>query len=257
MSTVKEIQSVHNACRLLELLAERQPLGVSELARASGFDKSAAHRLAVTLHSARWLDRTPDGRWRIAPKLVRLARRASAASLVAMLRPRMERLRDETGETVMLVVIEDARLRVREVVESRHALRITAPVGAELPLLHSSAARAIAAHLPPDELAALRAAHPTLDDDAALGRVRRRGYAVNDREIVPEARVVGAPLLAEDGHPLAALIVSGPASRITRSRVAEIGRALVVVTGSRREAAGIRDPRLGGGRAVMRDRAGR
>lgn len=230
MSTVKEIQSVRNACRLIELLAERQPLGVSEIARASGFDKSAAHRLAVTLHAARWLDRTADGRWRVAPTLARIARRTSAASLVAILRPRMERLRDETGETVMLVVIEDARLRVREVVESRHALRVAAPVGAELPILHSSAARAIAAHLSTDERAELRRAHPDLDDDAALARVRRLGYAVNDREIVPDARVVGAPVLAADGRPLAALIVSGPTSRITKNRLAEIGRMLVSAT---------------------------
>ncbi len=230
MSTVKEIQSVQNACRLLEVLAERQPLGVSELARAVGFDKSAAHRLAVTLHRVDWLDRTEDGRWRISPTLARIARHAGAASLVATMRPHMEQLRDETGETVMLVAIEDARLRVRAVVESHHTLRIAAPVGAELPLLHSSAARAIAAHLPPDELAALRSAHPNLDDDSALARIRRRGYAVNDREIVAEARVVGAPVLAANGHPLAALIVSGPASRVTRSRVASIGEALLRAT---------------------------
>ena len=68
----------------------------------------------------------------------------------------------------MLVAIDDARLMVHEVVESRQALRISAPVGSELPLVRSSAARAIAAHLPPRELAALRRAHPGLDDDRAL-----------------------------------------------------------------------------------------
>jgi IclR family acetate operon transcriptional repressor len=142
----------------------------------------------------------------------------------------MEALRDETGETVMLVAIEDARLRVREVVESRHALRIGAPAGTELPLPHSSAARAIAAHLPEEELASLCRAHPSLDDAAALARVRRRGYAVNDREIVSDARVVGAPVLSTDGYPLGALIVSGPTSRVTKRRLAEIGTALVRAT---------------------------
>jgi IclR family acetate operon transcriptional repressor len=208
---------------MLEAIAERQPLGGSELARATGIDKSAAHRLAVTLHRARWLDRTHEGRWRIAPALARLALRASTATLVSELRPRMEALRDETGETVMLVAIEDARLRVREVVESRHPLRIAAPVGSALPLIRSSAARAIAAHLPPDELAALRRAHPALDDDSALARVRRCGWAVNDREIVEEARVVGAPVLSADGYPLAALIVSGPTSRISAARMKQLG----------------------------------
>lgn len=224
MSSVKQIRSVHNACALLDAVAEGQPLGVSELARATGIDKSAAHRLAVTLHRAGWLDRASEGRWRIAPSFVRLARRASAASLVADLRPAMERLRDETGETVMLVAIEEAQLRVREVAESRHALRISAPVGADLPLLHSSAARAIAAHLPPEELTALRRVHPALDDDATLAAVRRRGWAVNDREIVADARVVGAPILSRDGYPLAALILSGPTSRISATRMKQLAR---------------------------------
>jgi len=233
VSTVKEIQSVHKACALLEAIAELQPLGVSELARATGIDKSAAHRLAVTLHRARWLDRTSDGRWRIAPALARLARRASGATLIAELRPRMESLRDETGETVMLVEIEDARLWVREVVESRHPLRIAAPAGSELPLVHSSAARAIAAHLPAEELAALRRAHPALDDDPALARVRQRGWAVNDREIVSDARVVGAPVLSEDGYPLAALIVCGPIHRISNARMKQLGALVARSAGSR------------------------
>jgi IclR family acetate operon transcriptional repressor len=223
MSSVKEIRSVRNACVLVETVAARQPLGVSELARLTGIEKSAAHRLAVTLQRAGWLDATGDGRWQIAAALGRLTRSATAAALTATLRPRMEELRDRTGETVMLVAIDHARLMVHEVVESRHALRISAPVGSELPLLRSSAARAIAAHLPPDELAALRRAHPALDADPALAAVRRRGWAMNDREIVPDARVVGAAILAPDRYPLAALIVCGPASRITAARMRQYG----------------------------------
>ncbi|MGR6998427.1 helix-turn-helix domain-containing protein [Yinghuangia aomiensis] len=67
MSSVKEIQSVKNACLLLEELARRQPVGVSDLARSIGMDKSAVHRLAVTLGSTGWLRRTADGRWYFAP----------------------------------------------------------------------------------------------------------------------------------------------------------------------------------------------
>src|SRR5262249_58457219 len=134
------------------------------------------------------------------------------------------------GETVMVVAIDNARLWVREVVESRHPLRIAAPVGAELPLIRSSAARAIAAHLPSDELDALRRVHPALDDDAALARVRKRGFALNDREIVSDARVVGAPVLSDDGHPLGALIVCGPTSRISTARMKQLGEAVARTT---------------------------
>jgi IclR family acetate operon transcriptional repressor len=223
MSSVKEIKSVHNACALFEAIAARQPIGVSDLARVTEIDKSAAHRLAVTLHQAGWLDKTADGRWRVVAALGRLVRDAAADTLTASMRSRLERLRDETGETVMLVAIEDARLLVLDVVDSRHNLRITAPVGSQLPLLHSSGARAIAAHLPPDELAALRHAHPGFDDDHALAAVRRRGWALNDREIVADARVVGAPILTYDDYPLAAIIVCAPTSRVSLERMKAIG----------------------------------
>ena len=226
MSSVKEIKSVRNACALLEAIAERQPIGVSDLARVTEIEKSAAHRLAITLHQAGWLDKTDDGRWRVAAALGRLVHGAAADTLRASMRSRLERLRDETGETAMLVAIEHARLLVVDVVDSRHNLRITAPVGSELPLLHSSAARAIAAHLPADELAALRRAHPGLDDDDALAAVRRRGWAINDREIVADARVVGAPILTESGYPLAALIVCAPTSRVSLERMKENGQLL-------------------------------
>jgi len=223
MSSVKEVQSVRNACVLVEAVARLQPLGVSELARLTGIEKSAAHRLAVTLHRAGWLDRTGGGRWQMAAALGRFSRRAAIVAFTTAMRPRMEALRDRTGETVMLVVLDSARLIVQEVVESRHALRISAPVGSELPLLRSSAIRVFAAHLPCEELAALRRAHPELDADQALAAVRRRGWATNDRESNDGARVVGAPILAIDGSPLAALIVCGPTSRITAARMKQYG----------------------------------
>jgi len=224
MSSVKEIRSVHNACAVIEAIAGHQPVGVSELARLTGIDKSAVHRLAVTLHHAGWLDQADEGSWRISADLVRVVRHAATDALVARMRRRLEQLRDETGETVMLVAIEQSKLVVLDVADSRHNLRITAPVGSELPLLHSSASRAIAAHLPEDELAALRRAHPRFDDDQTLAAVRRRGWAINDREIVEEARVAGAPVLADDGHPLAAVIVCAPTSRVSLTRLNEIGR---------------------------------
>jgi IclR family acetate operon transcriptional repressor len=238
MSSVKEIQSVRHACTLLAAIAEHQPVGVSDLARLTGIDKSAAHRLAVTLHGAGWLDKAGDGRWRFAATLGPLVANATADTLRSTMRPCLESLRADTEETVMLVTVEQTSLRVLDVVESRHNLRIAAPVGSELPLMHSSAARAVAAHLPPDHLAAFRRAHPDFDDDRALDAIRQRGWALNDGEIVEDARVVGAPVLTEQGYPLAAVIVCAPTSRVSRERMLEIGD----VVGAAVRAAGVRQP---------------
>jgi IclR family acetate operon transcriptional repressor len=224
MTSVKEIKSVRNACALLEVVAEHQPVGVSELARTTGIDKSAAHRLAVTLQAAGWLDKTVDGRWRVTPDLIHLARQAGRASLVTSMHPVLERLRDDTGETVILVAIDHDRLLVLDKAESRHALRISPP-GPHLPLRHSSAARAVAAHARSDELADLRQIDPSLDE-RTLSEVRRRGWAINDREIVSDTRVVGTAVRRADGLPLAAVIIAAPTSRVGPDDMRRIGEHL-------------------------------
>jgi IclR family acetate operon transcriptional repressor len=231
MTSVKEIQSVRNACALIEVVAARQPIGVSDVARTAGLDKSAAQRLAVTLQAAGWLDKTGDGRWRIAPDLIHLARRAAEGSMVTSMRPVLEQLRDDTGETVILVTIEHDRLLVLDMAESRHALRIS-PSGRHLPLPRSSAVRAVAAHLPPHELAALRKIDPSLDDDI-LTDVRRNGWAINDREIVDDARVVGTAVRRGDGLPLAAVIIAAPTSRMSLEDMRCIGEHLAAIVGAR------------------------
>src|SRR3982074_1804722 len=101
MSTVKEIQSVRNACTVINAIAARQPIGVSELARVTGLDKSGVQRLALTLHRAGWMRPEPGvaTRWELSPDFASLARAGGTASLVATVRPAMLLLRDETGET--------------------------------------------------------------------------------------------------------------------------------------------------------------
>ncbi|TDC56250.1 IclR family transcriptional regulator [Actinomadura sp. KC345] len=224
-STVKQVRSVRNACVLLEAIADGQPVGVSELARTTGLDKSAVHRTAVTLHQVGWIRPAggPATRWELAPALLGLARKGGTASLVATVRPVMERLRDDTGETVLLAVLEGDRLTVAEVAESRRPLRLSMPAGAEMPVLGSAAARAIAALLPPGEVERLRAAHPGFDDESALERVRSRGWSSNDEEVQEGARAVAAALAGADGLPLGALVVCGPADRMSPDRMRDYG----------------------------------
>jgi len=213
---------VRNACRVLEAIARTQPVGVSELARAIGIDKSAAHRLAITLHAAGWLDRTEDGRWSVAPTLISTIRDSGTVSLVGSVRPLLEAARDRTDETAMLVVPDAGRLMIADVVESRHNLRVSATVGAEMPARSSSALRALAAHLPADELSIWRGIDPDLTD-GALKAIRARGWAFNDGEVIPETGAVGAALRRADGLPVASFVLCGPSSRFNRERLPELG----------------------------------
>ncbi|NUU24281.1 MAG: IclR family transcriptional regulator [Streptomycetaceae bacterium] len=226
MSSVKEIQSVRNACRLLEEVARQQPTGVSDLARTTGIDKSAAHRLAVTLNSAGWLQRTADGRWYLAPGLLAVLRESASASLTESARPLLEAARDATGETAMLVVPEGDRLVIADIVESGHALRVSVPAGLEMPRAKSSSAlRAIAARLPAEQLSAWRRIDPELTEDV-LQATRDRGWGLNDNEVADGTRAVGAALCTPTGAPIAALVVVGPSTRFSKALMPRHGRVV-------------------------------
>lgn len=236
MSSVKEIHSVRNAARVVETVAAHQPIGVSELSRRTGVDKSAVHRLAVTLHACGWLERDDDARWRIAPSLASIVHGSAVASLVTSARPHLERARERSGETAMLVVAERQRLVIVEVAESHQNLRVTATVGVEMPARNSSALRSLAAHLPPTELEAWRGVDGGLTDEL-LDDVRRRGWAVNDAEVTAGSRGVASALLA-DGRPVAALVLCGPSTRFSHERLDELGPLVAQLAAEWQDGAG-------------------
>ena len=222
MSSVKEIQSVRNACRVFETVSLMQPIGVSDLARSIGIDKSAAHRLAVTLHSAGWLERTEDGRWTVSPTMLATIRASATTTLATDVRHLVEAARDQSGETAMLVVLEGNRLMIVDAAESPQTLRVSVTVGTELLARTSSALRAIAAHLPADELGPWRLIDSDLTD-ASLAEIRQRGWAQNDGEGYDGTRAVGAALLRADGVPIAALVICAPSTRFQPERAREHG----------------------------------
>jgi DNA-binding IclR family transcriptional regulator len=57
-----------------------------------------------------------------------------------------------------------------------------------------------------------------------LAKVRARGYAIDDEEYEVGVRSIAAPVRDDTGSSVAAVGVTGPAQRLTRNRLAIIGR---------------------------------
>ena len=60
-----------------------------------------------------------------------------------------------------------------------------------------------------------------------LGKVRRRGYAIDDEECEEGVRCVAAPLRDYSGGVVAAISASGPVARMSKQRVEDIGEMIV------------------------------
>jgi IclR family acetate operon transcriptional repressor len=228
MAGVKALQTVDRAFAVLDALAERQPVGVGELAREMGLDKSALQRVLVSLHSAGWIraDGSNPTRWVLTTKPLQLARRATGAWLVTQARSLVERLSSETGETVYLCVVDGRQIVVVDGVESSRALRASVRRGLLLPHATSAAGKALLARMDERDWEQLLDEPATAQLRKAVAAARRTGYATNVGEVDPSINAAGAAVTDARAHPIAALIVCGPADRLQRDVLTAAGEAV-------------------------------
>lgn len=238
MSTAPK--TVLKALSLLDLVAENPNLTLSELGRKAGLPVPTALRLLRALQEEALVQVDGEGRYRLGIQcLVLGSTYLENFDLRAEARAELEHLAEETGETVHLGVPDGTEVIYVDKVETTHSVRMYSRVGAASPMYSTGIGKAILAHAPPELFEAVaeggmarRTANTITEADrlrADLERVRGRGYSIDDIENEEGIRCAAAAVLRADGSPLAAVSVSGPASRITADRIPALGEAVMGV----------------------------
>jgi IclR family KDG regulon transcriptional repressor len=223
------LSSVANALRLLKAFTDDESeIGISALAQRLGLAKSTVHRLASTLVEAGMLEKNLEtGRYRLGLALFELGslvRRKMDVSSEA--KPYLKSLREQTGETVHLAILDHTSVLYVNKIESRQAIRMSSSVGSRAPVHCTGEGKALLA-FQADEIveqlisAGLPARTPrTVTDPKALRRdlaaVRARGYAIDDEESELGLRCIAAPIRAHGGAVIASLGIAGPAHRLSK-----------------------------------------
>jgi DNA-binding IclR family transcriptional regulator len=241
-------------------VVEGGPATLAQLVAATGLARPTTHRIAVALEHHRLLTRDVQGRFILGPRVAELASAAGEDRLLAIAQPVLIQLRDATGESAQLYRLArggsgtDVRVCVAAA-ERASGLRDTVPVGAALPMTAGSAAQVLLAWEEGERMhRGLRGAKFTA---TALVGVRRRGWAASAAEREAGVASISAPVRggggggtagtsgAGGGRVIAAISVSGPIERLTRSP-GRLHAAAVVAAGGkisellRAEAAGSR-----------------
>jgi DNA-binding IclR family transcriptional regulator len=198
VNSVSGVGVLDKAISILDAL-EVKPLTLNELVQVTGLSRATAHRLGSALEIHRLVQRTDDGEFA-------LGQRLRGGGLVDAARPALEALRDSTGESVQLYVRRaDQRLCIASL-ESPHGLRTIVPVGALLPLDVGSAGKVL--------------------------RLERPGWAESVEERERGVASVSAPVYDGSGQVVAAVSVSGPVERLSRSPGRRYGSAVVRAAGA-------------------------
>lgn len=225
---------------MLNVVAEHPNLTLSELGRQAGVPAPTALRLLRALQEESLVQVDREGRYRLGSHcLVLGSTYLESFDLRAEARPELERLVEDTGETVHLGVPEGTEVIYVDKVETPHSVRMYSRIGAASPMHSTGIGKAILANSDEELVKEVIAAglprrtpntitHPDRFR-AELERVRRTGFAIDDIENEDGIRCAAAAILTADGNPLAAVSVSGPATRMTEERMPKLGEAVMDV----------------------------
>jgi DNA-binding IclR family transcriptional regulator len=225
-------QAVDRAALLVASVVEAdEPVSFAELQEASGLAKSTTSRMLSALERGGLLERAPAGGY-VAGRLFWLyaARHDPWEDLVRLARPTMQRIGEETHETVHLAVTRGHQVVQVAQVDARYLLSTRDWTEIDVPAHTSALGKVFFAWgtlEPPDHLEALTPA--TITDVVQLrrdgARTRRRGFAVTTDELEVGLTGIAVPVRGQRGEVVAALGISGPTARLSASRD-EIGRRL-------------------------------
>ena len=203
MDSVSGVGVLDKAFVVLNALVAR-PLSLSESVEATGIPRATCHRLLSALEHHGAVRRNNEGLYCLGPTLAGLGRGAAVQfPFLERAREIATEIRDRTGESVQVFIAETDGRRCVISLESPNGLRWIVPEGSLFPLSRGSAGKVLSAKTAPTT------------------------WVESVEERVKGVASVSAPILDADGHVIAAISISGPLERMSRTPGAKFGTVVV------------------------------
>jgi DNA-binding IclR family transcriptional regulator len=225
-------QTVLKGLDILECVAlAEQPLSAAEVAKLCDLSRPTAYRLIRTLATRGYLTRDDDTHYRLGTQVLSLSQNVlDALDLPELAQPYIRQLSDITNETAYVSVLDDDEILYVGKAESSQSVRTHTKIGSRNMLHCTAMGKAMLAFLPEDDRAELverlgltTNTAKTITERAALTEeldtIRAQQFAIDDEESEEGVRCVGAPIFDHSGRVRAAISVSGPAYRLSVSRL--------------------------------------
>jgi DNA-binding IclR family transcriptional regulator len=224
----------------MERLAAEPELGVTELSLQFGWGKGSVHRILQALVETGYAEQVPETeKYRMTSKLFRVGSAViHRKGLTQASLPVMEDLFDKTGETINLAILEAGDVVYVQKVETAELIGEKIRVGSRFPAHCTALGKVLLAQLPEQALDELlsgtklvqRTPHTISQEQMLreeLSSIRQRGYSVDREELSLSLRCVAAPVRDGTGKAVAAISVSGPATRLADDVLPELGGLLI------------------------------
>jgi DNA-binding IclR family transcriptional regulator len=241
----ESIRAVERALDVLLCFTTETPqLTMTQISEKVGINKSTVHRLLATLEGRRFVERDPaTGVYKPGIRLLQLnCHILEHNDLRRLASPFLQNLSDLHRENVNLSVLDGSDVVYVDVIESPQRVKLAATSGQRLPAFCTASGKAILAFLPEETVHRVLAlgmpgfTTRTLSSPQAffadIQLIRDRGFAISEQEYEEGINAVAAPIYNDGQHPIASVSVAGPAYRLTRERMVEIGPQVLLTARS-------------------------
>ncbi|MFC4224237.1 IclR family transcriptional regulator [Lysinibacter cavernae] len=226
-------QTVDRALQILDYLGEDER-DLADVAALLDVHKSTALRLLQTLESHGYVRHDEQHRYRLGTQLFRLASAALGnLDIRAVAAPHLRRLSERTQQTIHLAAFDGQDVFYIDKYESQKTVRMYSRIGAPAPLYCTGVAKAILAQRSLSEQESLangityvRHTERTIttpgDFLADLAAVRKRGYALDDREHEDFLHCVAVPIKIGSQPVMHGISLSAPTILLSREQLLDL-----------------------------------
>lgn len=220
------VKSIVKAFDLLELLDKNNELGIGEISELLGWDKSTVHRIITTLKKKGYVNQNLlNHKYYNSIKLFEMGNNVvEKLGLRRQAQPYMEKLADQTRETVNLAILDDKSVVYIDKIETPATIKVDLNIGKKLPVYCTGLGKTFLAYKLEDEVKELlrdvsfkKYTHKTVENIdellLQLREIKAQGYTFDDEEYVEGLQCLAAPVMDYTNNVVAAVSVAVPKFR--------------------------------------------
>ena len=228
------IQSLEKGLNVIAIFdSEHQAMTLTEVAKKVGLTRANARRILLTLQYLDYVKYKDGKLFSLTAKVLCLGYSfLSSLSFKELAQPYIQALAMDINESCSMSVLDGKDIVYVARFQTKRIMTISLSIGSRLPLHATSMGRVLMSGLAQNDLEKvldnleLEAYTPhTITNKQELGDrinlVKERGWALADQELEIGVRSIACPVKDKDGKTIAALNISGHASRVTKEEMIE------------------------------------
>ena len=228
-----KVKSLYKALKLLECFTVDSPeIGISELSRITGMQKSTVHNIISTFEMSGYIQKDlKSAKYRLGWKVLKLSYIFNSFyDIKQIVIPHLQSISKITENSVFFAAMsEDKIIYIDGVYPSNTPIRSANITGREDPPHCTALGKILLAYSPeetvsilvPDKMEKFTETTITTKKDfiKELQTVKKRGFAVDNMEHEYGIKCVAVPVTGIDGNVQYALSISGPSLKFTRDDI--------------------------------------